>query len=407
MYVVTQDTAIEEAFEISLQEEKPSILDQLQEKAQERIERRKSSLVKLKSLNNMEESKEAKNDSESPKSSLEKLCKPTKASLSRTSPPRTQGQQKRAKVFDSSTSNESISKRTVPNINNEQKESSLGKILETKLVVETDRICRALSKQRLQRVHRQLLEDRQRDLNDLGDDIKASPEFPFPFDEQHIDDTQQQQQQQEEEPQPCSFPVNEQNTHLDCKKDFELKSSGSESTVPTLSLSDSLSDCSSVDLETDETPEALTKEESFSSVPSVSSEPWRISCSRKYTFKTIPHLNAELLNLEKACSDFDAGLIDESAFAIEVITALFLQDFRRKKNWKKWKICGATIVSKENSSDDSVATYNAEKKAKLEWKNVYCMASAKGRISFVLEGRQIKVEEYNFCVANRRFHFIQ
>ena len=43
MYVVTQDTAIEEAFEISLQEEKPSILDQLQEKAQERIERRKLS----------------------------------------------------------------------------------------------------------------------------------------------------------------------------------------------------------------------------------------------------------------------------------------------------------------------------------------------------------------------------
>ena len=40
MYVVTQDTATEEAFEISLQEEKPSILDQLQEKAQERIERR-------------------------------------------------------------------------------------------------------------------------------------------------------------------------------------------------------------------------------------------------------------------------------------------------------------------------------------------------------------------------------
>lgn len=404
MYIVTQDTAVEEAFEISLQEEKPSILNQLQEKAQERIERRKSSLVKLKSINNIEESKEAKNDFESPKSSMEKLYKSTKASLSKISPPRTQGQQKRAKLFESSTSNEPISNRTAPNINNEQKESSLEKILETKLVVETDRICRALSKQRLQRVHRQMLEDRQRDLNDLGDDIEASPVFPFPFDEQHIDDTQQQQQEQEE-PQRCSFPVNEQNTRLDCKKDFEVKSSGSESTAPT--LTDSLSDCSSVDLETDETPEALTKEESFSSLPSVSSEPWRISCSSKYTFKTIPHLNAELLNIEKACSDFDEGLIDESAFAIEVITALFLQDFRRKKNWKKWKICGATIVSKENCSDDSVATYNAEKKANLEWKNVYCMASAKGRISFVLEGRQIKVEEYNFCVANRRFHFIQ
>jgi hypothetical protein len=127
--------------------------------------------------------------------------------------------------------------------------------------------------------------------------------------------------------------------------------------------------------------------------------PWKLTCTTKYKGKLTQKLT---LKITQHLKSIEQGLVDEQSSAQILITALFDRDFTPGKRSTKWEI-ESSNVSREAGGNSM--KFVSEKKARFDWKGVYSIASATGTICFYPDQREIFVEDYNFCVACRRFSF--
>lgn len=105
--------------------------------------------------------------------------------------------------------------------------------------------------------------------------------------------------------------------------------------------------------------------------------------------------------LARILDEFEQGLLDEQSFAHELITALFDGDFKLPR--KRWTIGLADVFREE---EGEIVKIRAVKEARLNWKEYFSCAVAKGTICFFPDRQEIRVDDYNFCVAGGRFTFI-
>lgn len=66
---------------------------------------------------------------------------------------------------------------------------------------------------------------------------------------------------------------------------------------------------------------------------------------------------------------------------------------------KAFQDYGPAYATKEESSDDGVIKFKAEKDATWDWKDIYSVASAKGTICFFSDHHEIRVDEYSYYAA--------
>lgn len=118
----------------------------------------------------------------------------------------------------------------------------------------------------------------------------------------------------------------------------------------------------------------------------------QLLCSDKYSAsgKLVP-LSPTSLGLARCLESYQRGEASESKVAREIIEALFNRDFMPGE---RWDIDSATVSYLENEN-----VYKVEKQATWDWKDIYSEASAKGRIRFNPNKRDIRVEDYSYYVA--------
>jgi hypothetical protein len=134
--------------------------------------------------------------------------------------------------------------------------------------------------------------------------------------------------------------------------------------------------------------------------PPKNPSPWKLTCTMKYKGKLMQ--DPITSKITQHLKSIEQGLVDEQSTAQILITALFDRDFIPGQRSTKWEIESST-VSREAGGNS--VKFVSEKKARFDWKGVYSIASATGTICFYLDQREIVVEDYNFCVASRRFSF--
>ena len=368
-FSVSSDERNPNAFEISINKpDKTNVFDRLHTTAKERTVRRKHQ-----AQTNVLKSKTSPTNGTPPKVSLDRLCRPTRASKLRTR----------------------LESPVQVKSRNKSEEESNWVSNSKPFIAEVNKPCASVSKQRLHRVHRRLIADRRRDLDDLdkefptrsGTESVTLSNTKSVTSHLWIHDLQNQLEHwSTSNPSPDNV-----------KESLQFDSSSSKgSEVPTLIDSSSESSFEFGSNELIESPPRTRRGVSFFGCP------WRLTLSHKYTCRKLLSLDLDSLKLESAYNRFEKGLLDESAFAFELITAMFHRDFKQNKHWE---ICALASVEKESFSNGNVVVFQAEKKAKLDWKDVYSIASAKGTICFFRDLRQIHIEEYHFCVASRRFCF--
>jgi hypothetical protein len=128
------------------------------------------------------------------------------------------------------------------------------------------------------------------------------------------------------------------------------------------------------------------------------SGPWKLTYTSKYdkiTPKTISDLSPQALDLSSDLRSFAQGHMDEQRFAGNLIEALFHRDHMRGDHWDY----DPAYATKEESSDDGVIKFKAEKEATWDWKDIYSVASAKGTICFFSDHHEIRVDEYSYYAA--------
>ena len=118
----------------------------------------------------------------------------------------------------------------------------------------------------------------------------------------------------------------------------------------------------------------------------------RLFCSSKYHPKSgFSQLSVHGLHLHSAFQDYEKGSLSPGVLAGRIIEALFFRDFM---DGKRWDIDSPVVEEMEAG-----VLYQASKEATWDWKDIYSVATAKGKVRFSLEENEIRVVDYSYYVA--------
>lgn len=164
----------------------------------------------------------------------------------------------------------------------------------------------------------------------------------------------------------------------------------------------------SMDTATDETMEDTTgtsAEESngHTSTTTTNTEDIRLAllCSEKYDpssgFQT---LDPTSLALTEALLEFQSGQLSNDDFSVLFIEALFERDFENGEDWEVDPGTARELEEDEGGGGDlDGRAFVVKQQARLDTKNNYSVAAAKGQVIVDLEKDEVRMENYSYYVA--------
>ena len=121
----------------------------------------------------------------------------------------------------------------------------------------------------------------------------------------------------------------------------------------------------------------------------------KLLCSDKYNpERGYTELSPISLSLGQDLCSYMTKEIGPQQMAQKIIQALFQRDFGVKKD-TRWDVDPAHAVPK----DDDNIVFEAEQQATWDWKDIYSVASSKGKIRFLDNDNIIRIEGYSYYVA--------
>lgn len=102
-------------------------------------------------------------------------------------------------------------------------------------------------------------------------------------------------------------------------------------------------------------------------------------------------------SLEKMLHKYETGSVAQDAVAGCIIHTLFSRDFTG--DGSHWCRDGWTCEAVERDEDTTEKLFTCQESATWDWKDIYSVASAKARIAFSQDRREIRVEGYQYYCA--------